>query len=76
MKQFAEQFPNATVKPVKGQPFTISLDDVFASRRAAKTVLNEAAYLARPRTATKANKKGKGKTQSRNAGEGSARSYR
>lgn len=48
VKQFDEQFGNAELKPACGEAFTISVDDVFAYRRAAKTVLNEAAYLLKP----------------------------
>ena len=48
VKQFDEQFGNAALKPICGEAFTISVDDVFAYRRAAKTVLNEAAYLSKP----------------------------
>lgn len=44
-EEFANQFPNSKIKPVRGHTFIISLDDLFAYRRAAKTVLNEAARL-------------------------------
>ena len=47
VKQFNEQFENAQLKPISGEAFTISVDDIFAYRRAAKTVLNEAAHLLR-----------------------------
>lgn len=43
--QFEEQFSSASVKPKSGEPFTVSIDDIFAYRRAAKTVLNEAVRL-------------------------------
>jgi hypothetical protein len=48
VRQFDEQFKNACTTPVIGQPFTIGVDDIFAYRRAAKTVLNEAARLNTP----------------------------
>lgn len=48
VKQFGEQFQKALQTPVSGEAFTISVDDIFAYRRAAKTVLNEAAHLLRP----------------------------
>jgi hypothetical protein len=45
VKQFEEQFSGALAKPKSGDVFTISVDDIFAYRRAAKTVLNEAVRL-------------------------------
>jgi hypothetical protein len=45
VNQFADQFGRASLKPISGEPFTISVDDIFAYRRAAKTVLNESARL-------------------------------
>ena len=47
VRQFNEQFEDAQLKPIGGKAFTISVDDIFAYRRAGKTVLNEAARLLR-----------------------------
>jgi hypothetical protein len=57
VQQYQTQFPNALILPVSGQAFTISLDNVFAYRRAAKTVLNEAARLSRSAIAVQAPRK-------------------
>ena len=57
VQQYQTQFPNATIKPISGLTFTISLDNVFTYRRAAKTVLNEAARLSRPAAPLQASRK-------------------
>jgi hypothetical protein len=63
VKQYEEQFNDASIRPRVGQSFSISVDDVFAYRRAAKTVLNEAARLLPTRIASRMDKKCRPRTR-------------